>query len=228
MTVAVSTDYGISMPVPVAQGASPGSIGGFDLQKAGPVSYAAMAAKIRKSADFSVTYSDFVLTTGANCVCLVIPYFTRNSTTTKNTTTSTPDVIAALDAADSDGGSLYWISGAGVKTNITSVAGMTFHHEHCVTVSYGTHLAVFGAVAGVYKLYTSTDGGSTWTFRSNLTTPHFIRDRRNDTRAKQAGNHGQLYLAVDGFVDYSSIWDGSGMNPRTMPSSGIDGLDTIF
>lgn len=227
--VRLSTDGGQTYGAFLVVGDSPGSIGGFDVQRAGNVSYAGAANEVCKATALGGTYSSWVNCTGANVVACIIPYFIRNSTTVKNTTTSTPDVIVALDQDDSDSGALYWIAGAtGVKTDITPVSGMTFDNPNCITVSYGTHIAVFGLVGGVYKLYTSTDGGSTWTFRTNLTTPGFIRTRRSDTRAKAGGNRGQLYVTNGDAVSYSNQWAGGGIWPRTMPVAGMLGLETLW
>lgn len=224
-SVVASFDYGATVGVPLAFGAVNLSVGGFDLQKAGGVSYAAASGAIYKASSIGGTYLLwFSVPASATPVCLIVPYFKRNSTTLKNTTTSTPDVIAACD-----NGKLYWIDGAtATATDITPTGMTAFDNANCVTISYGTHLACFGKVSGTYHLFTSTDGGSTWTDRTSLTAPHFIRGRRNDTRAKTAGNHGQLYLAVDDVIDYSSIWDGAGMSIRNMPSSGIDAFDTVY
>lgn len=224
--VRYSTDYGATFAAAVAVGATPGSIGGFDVQRSGTVSYAAAANKVRKASTLGGAYSDFINTTGASPVCIIIPWYTRNSTTAKNTTTATPDCLVALDAADSNGGALYWVAGGtGVKTDITPTAGMTFDNANCITTSYGTHIAVFGKIAGVYHLYTSTNGGTAWTDRGILTTPGFIRGRRLDNRVATygGGNHGQLYYTTGDVMGYSYTWKTG--SPRTMPATGIDGFD---
>lgn len=184
-----------------------------------------MAGKVRKATTLGGSYSDFISTTGANPVCCVIPWYTRNSTSAKNTTGSTPDVVVALDAADSGGGTLYWVSGAGTKTDITPTAGMTFDSANCVTTSFGTYIAAIGKVSGVYKLYTSFNGGTSWTFRKNLTSPHFIRGRRKDSSALRA--KGQLYLTNGDAIDYSGYWARNGTFARVLPSTGVLSFDIL-
>lgn len=225
--VRLTSDRGISFSTLQIVGTAPtNNIGGFDVQRAGTVSYAAMTGKVRKATTLGGAYADFINTTGANPVCIIIPWYTRNSTTAKNTTTATPDFLVALDAADSDGGTLYWVAGGtAVKTDITPTAGMTFDSPNCITTSYGTHIAVFGKIAGVYHLYTSTNGGTSWTDRGTLTTPGFVRGRRLDNRVVTygGGNHGQLYYTNGNVIDYSYTWKNG--SPRTMPATGIDGFD---
>ncbi len=223
--VRYSTTSGLTWGNTLTVGTTPGSAGGFDTQLAGAVSYAAMAGKVRKATTLGGAYADWINTTGANAVCIIIPWYTRNSTTAKNTTGATPDCLVALDAADSDGGTLYWVAGAtGVKTDITPTAGITFNSPNCVTTSYGTHIAVFGLAGGVYHLYTSINGGGAWTDQGALTTPHFIRGRRKDDRAKAGGNAGQIYITNGNPIDYSRDW-GVTEYPRTMPVTGIQGMD---
>lgn len=224
--VRYSNDYGATAGGIVVVGTPPGNVGGFDVQRAGPVSYAAVAGKVRKATTLGGAYADFINTTGANPVCIIIPWYARNSTTVKNTTTATPDFLVALDAADSDGGTLYWVAGGtAVKTDITPTAGMVFDNANCITTSYGTHIAVFGKIAGVYHLYTSTNGGTSWTDQGTLTNPGFVRGRRLDNRVVTygGGNHGQLYYTTGNVMGYSYTWKVG--SPRTMPATGIDGFD---
>lgn len=224
--VAKSTDYGATVGTDVSVGDTPGTIGGFDTQRSGTVTYAALAEAVKKATTLGGAYSAFVACVGANPVCVIQPYYKRNSTT-KNTTTSTPDVIIALDQADSDGGTLYWVDGAtAVKTDITPVAGMVFSNANCVTTRYGKNIAVFGTVAGVRKLYYSINGGTSWTLVGSLTNPGFIRSRRNDTRPAGSPARGQLYLA-DEDVYYSSYWASNGIFVRNQLVA-IIGLDTIW
>lgn len=224
--VALSNDYGATWQTPLNVGGGPGNVGGFDVQRAGTVSYVASTETVVKATTLGGAYSAFINTTNANAVCIIIPWYTRNSTTAKNTTGATPDCLVALTGNDTDGGSLYWVAGGtGVKTDITPTAGMTFDNPNCVTTSYGTHIAVFGLVGGVYHLYTSTNGGAAWTDRGALTTPGFIRGRRKDNRVATygGGNHGQLYVTDGNAIDYSYTWKNG--SPRTMPVAGIDGFD---
>lgn len=208
-----------------------GGIGGFDMQRSGSVSYAAMAGKIRKATALGGSYSDFAAFTSANPVCCIIPYYRRN-TNTSITSSSTPDVIVALDGNDSDGHALYWVNGiTAAKTNIEPVAGIIFDKPDCVMVRGGYDIVCFGKVSGIYKLYYSINGGSSWTFVKNLTAPTEIRKRRNDTRLSGSPARGQVYLA-DSNMYYSSYLAGSspaggGVWIRKMPDT-IIGFDTVF
>lgn len=221
-----STDYGATVSSRIVVGNKPGQLGGFDVQRAGGVSYAAAQGAVYKASSLGGAYTSwFSVPGGSNPTCLIIPYYKRGSTTLKNTSTSTPDVVAACS-----NGKLYWIDGATAAATDITPSGMTaFDNANCVTTSYGTHLAVFGKVSGVYHLFTSTNSGSSWTDRITLTAPHFIRGRRGDNRVVYygGGNHGQLYLSVDNPIDYSSTWDSAGMSIRNMPTSGIDGFDVV-
>lgn len=219
VTVYFSTNYGATWGSALSIGASTVSVFGFDAQRAGNVSYAMCTGKVRKATTLGGAYSDFVAFTGAEPVCVIVPYYRRNSTTTRQTDATDPDFIAALNTADSGGGTLYFVDGAtGTKHDITPAAGVTFDNANCVTISYGNHIAVFGLKSGVYHLYTSTNGGTTWTDRGVVTSPHFIRCRRNDASAARGGNSGQLYLAENSAIYYSSKWAGAGMFIRNQPS----------
>ena len=221
-TVCYSSDHGATFSAPITVGATPGTVGGFDVQRAGTISYAAAAGAVYKATTLGGAYSSwYSVPSSANPVCAIIPYYRRNSTT-RNTSVSDPDVVIACD-----NGKLYWINGTtATATDITPSGVSAFDNANCVTTSYGHHLTVFGKVSGTYHLFTSTDGGATWADRGARTSPTFIRDRRNDTRAATSGtNKGQLYLA-DGSIYYSSAWASGGMFIRNMPSTVI-GLETI-
>lgn len=223
-TVIVSSNYGSSWGTQRVIGTSPGTLGGFDTTRTSQTTYAACAAKVRKATVLGGAYSDFVAFTGANPVCLIVPYYRRNSTTTKQTNAADPDFIVALDTADSGGGTLYFVDGAtGTKHDITPAAGVTFANANCITASFGTYIAVFGNKSGATHLYTSFDAGSTWTDRGVITTGKFIRTRRGDSSALRA--RGQLYVAQNGSMYYSSYWARNGIWIRNQPAGGVQGFD---
>lgn len=211
-----SANDGATFGSPLSTGTSAGAVSGFDVQSAGSVSYAAADGKVRKATSLGGSYSDWYTTPGGNPVCLIIPYFKRNSTTVRNTTTSTPDVIAVCDD-----GVVLWIDGATATATTITPPGITgADNANCLTVAYGTHLALFATASGAYHLETSTNGGTSWTDKISLTSPHWIRGRRGDTTARLGAAHGQLYAGIDDKIVYSSIWDNSGgMKPRTIPNS---------
>lgn len=222
--VLVSGDYGATFGTLQSIGTSPGVLGGFDTTRSSQTTYAAMAGKVRKATVIGGTYSDHSTFTGANPVCLIVPYYRRNSTSTKQTNASDPDYIVALDKADSGGGTLYWVDGAAAtKTNITPESGVTFNNANCITASFGTYIAVFGQKGGANLLWVSTNGGSTWTRITALTTPGFIRGRRGDNSALRG--RGQLYIAHNSALYYSSRWARAGIFIRNQPASGANGFD---
>jgi hypothetical protein len=222
-TVRFSDDNGATFGDAVDLGDGIG-IGGFDTQRSGSVSYGSITEAVLKASTLGGAYSAFAAFTGANPTCVIIPYYRRNSITVKQTSASDPDVLVGLDQADSDGGSLYFVDGAtATKHNITPVAGAIFDNPNAVSIYYGKYIAATPKVSGVYKLYTSNDAGSTWTFRENLTTPHFVRGRRGDTSILQG--YGQLYVTNGNSVDYSRKFGTGGTNTRNMPVTGIDGFD---
>ncbi len=106
------------------------------------------------------------------------------------------------------------------------MAGMTFADANCITTSYGTYIAVIGTVAGTKKLYTSFNGGTSWTFRENLTAPAvFVRGRRKDSSALRS--KGQLYLNNNGKMEYSSYWSRNGMFVRQTPTNTTNSFDIL-
>lgn len=229
--VRLSVDDGATFASAVNVGTSFGPVAGFDVQRSGTVSYAAAAGKLRKATTLGGAYSDwYAVPASANPVCAIIPDYRRNMTT-RNTAVSDPDVIIACS-----NGKWYWIDGtAATATDITPVASLIPSNADCLTSRYGNELAVWGTVSGVQKLYTSIDGGATWTLRGTITGGGKIRARRNDPSLSP---NGQLYLAANSAIDFSSYWasgagsDGPGPDadcwPRTMPVTDIFGLDTII
>jgi len=229
VSVATSTDYGATFSTPQAVGDPSGTTAGFDVSSSSATSYSACSGKVRKATALGGTYSDFINTTGTIAVCVIIPYYRRGSTSVSQVSATNPDVVVALSAADSGGGTLYWVDGAtGTKYDITPVAGMTFSSSNCVTTFYGTMIYVFGTVSGTPKLYRGTWNGSgfTWVFVKNLTSPTFIRVRRQGTDLSRI----QVYLADNGSMWYSSYGLQTPTGTpfiRNMPSSIIT-FDTIF
>lgn len=234
--VALSTDYGASFAATLNVGDSPGSFGGFDVQRAGPNSFAAADAKVRRATTLGGAYSDYLAITGgsAQAACVVVPG--SNWAGTRQTAATNPDIVVALTAADGSSRTLIWAEGGasvGTLHDITPTGSPVFDSANCVTVHY-RHIACFGLISGVYHLFTSNNRGTTWVDRGAITDPHWIRCRRNDlTGATNGTNIGQLYLAEDGAnVDYSSKWGASSgthasMWPRNMPGS-VKWAETVY
>jgi hypothetical protein len=220
-TVVTTTDYGVTWGLARDLLGTPGSVGGFDVQRNGTVSYAAGAGKVYKASALGGVYSAwYTVPSAANPVVVIIPYYRRNSTTI-NTSVSDPDVIIGCD-----NGKWYFIDGtAATATDITPVAGLTPINPDCLSVRWGNQIAAWGTTGGVQKVYTSVDGGVSYTFRSNITSAGKIRCRRDDARVSP---NGQIYLAQANIIDYSSLWFSNALYPRTMPTTGITMFDTVY
>lgn len=219
--VRVLTNNGITVGSPITVGSTPGPIGGFDVQKSGGVSYAAAAGAIYKATTLGGAYSSwYSIPGGAQAVCLIIPYYRRNSSTL-NTSVSDPDVIAACS-----NGKLYWLDGTAATATDISPSGVTaFDNANCVTVLRGNKIAVFGSVSGTYTVFQSQSGGTSWTTVGAVTSPTFIRDRRGDNSS--AANRGQLWLANStNHIDYSGKWDSDTPGAHILPIT-VNGFDVL-
>jgi hypothetical protein len=228
--VRYSSGGGASFGSALSVGATPGTVGGFDVSRDSGVSYAACAAKVRKATTLGGAYSDFVAFTGANPRAVCIPYFRIGTyPTAKQTTASDPDLIVGLDQVDSGGGSLYAVNGAtGVKTDITPVAGFTVESANAITSSYGDHIAVIGLVAGDRRCYSSEDAGATWTLEASGLPADavFIRTRRNDNRrAKLGSGYGQGFLSGGATMGYTVDWFNT-LADRNLPIT-AQGFDVL-
>lgn len=232
--VITTTDSGATMgtEINVDSGDSPGAVGGFDLCRNSPTSYAAGKNKLRKATTVGGAYSDFYAITGsANCVCACIPYF-RWDGTTDQTEAGDPDVIIALDQLDGSSRSLIWVEGDGTTVHdITPVGGIKFDSANCICLhSAGSNMiAVAGKVGGIGKIYVTIDRGTSWTVATadsgNVSAPTMIRARRENITPER----GQIYAADPNVptIWYSSHWGTVGLAPRATPS-GIVVIDTIF
>ncbi len=231
--VAHSSNRGTGWDAPMTLGSTPGFTGGFDVQRSGGNSFAAADQKIMRATTLGGAYSNYYsITGGVQAVCIIVPW--RTWAGADNTSNTNPDIIAAFNGADGSGRTLIWIEGGatpGTVHDITPTAGIVFDNANCVTASFEHHIAVFGKVGGVYKLYVTTNRGSTWTFIENLTSPTFIRCRRYDNSGAVSGtNKGQLYLCESGqnVIDYSSQWGNGGLSPKDPHLTTPLGFDTVF
>lgn len=223
VVVQYSSDYGGTFGGEIAVGDTPSlNIGGFDTQRSGGVSYAAYSGGVAKATSLGGGYSPWWTSPSGDPTCIIQPYFRRNSST-RNTAVSNPDAVVATTT-----GKLYWIDGSTATETDISPSGVTvFDDPNCVSTHFGGHIACYGSVSGTFHLFTSTNGGTSWTDRGAVGTPGFIRCRRKDESGAANGtNRGQLYL-VRGDGYYSSKWAGSGMFIRNMPVS-MTGLETLW
>lgn len=230
--VSYSNDNGNMWNPVLDLGSSPGSVGGFDTQKAGTNSFAAANGAVYRATTLGGAYSSYYAITGAppQATCIIVPYYDWNGA--KNTNKANPDIIVGLSGTDGSSRTLLWIEGGatpGTVHDLTPVANYVFDNPNAITVSYNHHIACMGKVSGTYTLRTTVDKGSTWVNQGTLTSPMFIRTRRNDTTGSVSGtNKGQIYLAGNNVIDYSSKWFTAGLNPRTMPVTGITMFDTVI
>ena len=227
----VSGTNGAAWSTSLTIGTTPGSVGGFDVQRVGANSFAASSGKVRRASTIAGAWGDYYAPTGGvEAACIIIPYF--NWAGTKQTDAAHPDIIVGLTGADGSSRTLLWIEGGatpGTVHDLTPVANYVFDNPNAVTVAYQHHIACMGKISSTYTLRTTNDQGATWINRGTLTSPMFIRTRRNDSRASVSGtNKGQLYVAQNNVIEYSSTWGSAGVNyPRTMPATGINGFDIL-
>lgn len=199
-----------------------GFMGGFDIQRAGTVSYAAAAGKVYKATTLGGTYSLwYTVPSSGNPTCIIIPYYKRNSSVI-NTSTSTPDALIGCDD-----GTWSWIDGvAATATDIEPTNNLLCDNPNAITTRYGKNIALFGDLTGTYKVYESVNAGGAYTLVKSGGSPTFIRSRRNDTRPAGSPAKGQLFLA-DTDLYYSSKWGSVGVFVRNQPVT-IIGFDCIW
>jgi hypothetical protein len=232
-TVRYSSTNGATWGAEISAGSGAGTATGFDVAPASGVSYSAYSGGIAKASSLGGTYSPYyTITGGVQAAAVIVPWY--NWAGTSQTAAANPDIIVALTGLDGSSRSLLWIEGGatpGTVHDLTPVAGIVFDHPNAVTVSYNHHIACFGNVSGVPKLYRTTDKGSTWSLIKTLSAPQWIRGRRRDTTAKTSGtNKGQLYMA-DGNMWWSSLWDPPSASApwiRNMPTTPIIAADTVY
>lgn len=231
VAVVYSTDYGATFATPQAVGATANGASGFDTQRSGANSFAACSGKVRRATSLGGAYSDYYTPTGsAQATCVILPYYKWGSTSTKNTNATNPDIVIGLNAVDGSSRTLLWVEGGsspGTVHDITPVASYVFDVSNAITTSYGTAIATIGKVSSTYTLRTSKTlgGAGTWTNVATVTTPHFVRGRRNDGSILRG--KGQLYVTTGNNIDYSGYWGANGIFPRTLPASGVNSFDIL-
>lgn len=214
--VVYSSNYGVTVGGAVTVGTSPGIDGAFDLERIGGASLAAASGQVMIATSLGGAYSNAAggtLSSGQP-VTLVAPY-RRFPHGAVQYSASNPDYLLAGSVQIAAAG-VWKVDGAsGTKTDITPTAGAVGIGPDLATIwqsSAVCKIAIVVNVSGVYKLYTSLDGGATWTFRRNVTNPVFLRCRRNDP------NGTQLYL-IDGATLYVSLNWGVSWATRTAPTT---------
>lgn len=236
VVVRYSPDHGATFEPELVVDPDGGGISGFDVQRAGNISYAGAKDTLYKASTLGGAYSSFCDCTGAYVVAVEILWYKWQSRTLRRTSSATPDVVIALSRPDDDGGTLYVVDGeTGAKSNITPAVGIFFDTPHCITSYYGTHLMVYGRIEGVYKLYQSYNSGLEWDAVDELTVPKFLTNRRGDSRATTpaglVGRGGQIYLIEDDHLNYSSKWASNWTDtdhfPRVLPAAEIDAVDVL-
>ena len=215
--VRYSSDYGATVGSSVAVGSTPGTKGAFDLLRIGAASFAAAAGQAKVATTLGGSYSNAAGGTlsAGNPVVLVVPYRRWTHGAVQSNTTDS-DYLLGGDQLIS-GASLWLVNGVtGGLTDVTPTTGAVCIGSMLATVwqsSAVCKLAIVVNVSGVNKLYTSVNGGTSWTFRRNVTTPIYLRCRRNDLYGAQ------LYL-LDGDTLYVSLNWGVTWNADTLPSAG--------
>jgi hypothetical protein len=215
-TVVYSTDNGSSWSDPISVGTSPGSAGGFDVQRVGDVSIAAADGQAyiatTKGGAYSSLGSDGA-TSGSQPILLLLPWSRWESTELDNWSTSTPDYLLGSSALVS-GECLWRVSGSGGRVDITppGVTGMV--SPNCAATYLGTRIAVIASVSGTRHLFTSVDAGDNWTDRGALgSTAAYIRPLYLSKTLKQL-------FWVDGDKAYYSPDFGATIVTKDTPSTG--------
>lgn len=214
--VRYSGDYGATTSATIDAGTSPGPLGAFDLLRIGTASLAAAAGQVKIATTLGGSYSNAAggtLSSG-NPVSLAVPFRRLPHGARQDNATDIDYVVGGSAIISSS--CLWFVDGTtGTKTSINPVASAVCIGPNLLTIwqtSAVCKLAVVVNVSGVYKLYTSLNGGTSWTFRRNVSNPIYLRCRRYDA------NGTQLYL-LDGATLYvSSNW-GVSWASRTLPSS---------
>lgn len=198
--VQYSADYGVTLSGDSLPSSPNGGPGGFDVARAGDVSLAAGDGQVYKATTKGGAYTSAGTdgaTSGAQPVLIMYPWYRRNSTAVKNFSTSTPDYVLGASALVSSE-CLWWVAGAGGRTNITPSGATAAAGPDCVAAYYGTKLAAIMLVSTTPTLFTSTDGGATWTNRGALATgSKYVRFRR------VGGNGNQVYVVSGANIKYS-------------------------
>ena len=229
--VRLSTDYGTTYGPEAAVGTGASGATGFDVQRAGANSFAACSGKVRRATTLGGAYSDYYSPSGsAQAAVVIVPYYKWGSTTVKNTNATNPDIVVGLNTADGSSRTLLWIEGGatpGTVHDITPTANYVFDAPNTITTSYGKYIATAGKVSSTYTLRAckTLGGAGTWTNVATLTTPHFLRTRRNDSSILRG--KGQLYITDGNAISYSGYWGAHGIFPRTMPATGVTSFDIL-
>jgi hypothetical protein len=214
--VRYSSDYGVTVGSPVTVGATPGFLGDFDLLRIGAATIAAADGQVKLATTLGGSYSNALggtLSSGQP-VTLALP-FRRWDHGARQDDATDPDYLLGSSVAIS-GSCLWKVDGSsGAQTDVNPVSGAVCIGPHLATVwqsSATCKLAIVVMVSGIYKLYTSVDGGASWTFRRNVGNPLFLRCRRNDLYGTQ------LYLIDNASLYISTDW-GVSWKSRTLPSA---------
>lgn len=213
--VAYSTNNGGTVSV-IDLGSSSGPNGAFDLEMIGGASLAAANAQVKIATSIGGSYSNAAGGTlsAGQPVTLVISVrrFPHGST---QYSASNPDYLLASDTATA-GAAVWKVDGAtGTKTDITPTAGAVGVGPNLATIwqtSSLCYILIVVSVGGVYKLYRSLDGGSTWSLSKTCVNPIYLRYKRNSPAV--------LYL-LDGSNFYISLDHGATWLQDTLPSSRV-------
>lgn len=223
--VRLSSDNGLSFGSAVSVGTTPGSVGGFDVNKIGNTSIATQDQKTRSATTLGGSYSDTSGggTTGAEPLTIYIPRYKWGGLIT-NANLSAPDF--ALGASALVGGEAFWKVSGGVQTAMTpshsGTAGLAFSPDGiCMTYLNGKIVAYLAKVIGTAYLFT-TSSGTAWTDRGSLAGALSVRIRKSDLTATPA-----LFIAGGSVLKYSPNL-GATLQDRTKPiASGLLGIEVL-
>lgn len=220
--VRYSSSYGSTFGSAVVVGTSPG-VGGFDIIQVGSTMLAASDKQVKISTSLSSpSFSNAPGGALTSAQPLLIKVPRRNWSNGDNINTSTPDWLLGTDSLDSSA-CLWKVTGAGVKTNITPSGATAMVGNECAAVWWqnSNYIAVLASVSGVTHLFTTTNGGTSWSDRGAFAGATTVKMRAGP------GSQLQLFLDGDTVLKFSKT-GGASTASRTKPiSSGLMGLEVL-
>lgn len=208
--VRFSSDDGESMGVEISVGTSPGAAGGFDIVRAGSVSFGAADTRAKIATTISGAYANAgsALTAGDPNL-LIVPWNRRASATSNFGQGSATEVIIGATALNASDEALWWLDSGGTMNNITPYDGSHYGipvGPNCLISHLGTHLAGLFLFNATRKFTTSVDAGANWTIRESV-------DSDTDTIIQPRSQRSALLLYYN--------YEGSGTGITVSPDWGV-------
>jgi hypothetical protein len=209
--VRYSTDHGAHWSGRLAVGTELTEPAGFDAIKVGSTSLAAALGNVKVATTLGGTYSNFA-GAAVTAVTIGIPY-RKFSGTTKNYSTSTPDALIGTATT------LYKVV-AGMATDITPAGAVPLGPNSAGFSQFsGLRFAVLLSVSGTTHLYTTTNGGTSFTDRGAVSGALYVRMRKGDKNGKQ------LFVSGGATLKYSKDFGATLVNRQKPVAGGLLGIE---